>query len=224
MKPLTPPFAERVRDPVCGMEIDPAYSKATAEHDGETLSFCSARCHAEFVKEPGRYAQIGVSPPASPITTPPRSARPAKPGETGLSPELLDMRRRLVGSVALTLPLLPLALSGMLPGQPLQRLIPAGVDAWIQLALATPVVLWGGWPSFVRGAPSATNRSPNLFTLLSLGIGMAWGYSIFATLLPGALPEAFRGQHGRLPLYFFAAAVLTTLGLVGQVLPRRSQR
>ncbi|MFN7142482.1 MAG: heavy metal translocating P-type ATPase, partial [Myxococcota bacterium] len=143
--------------------------------------------------------------------------------ETGPSPELADMKRRLIGSAVLTLPVLFLAMSEMIPGQPVQRFIPARVDAWLQLALATPVVLWGGWPFFVRGAASVKNRSPNMFTLIALGIGVAWLYSVFATLFPGALPEAFRGHHGRVPLYFEAAAVITTLVLVGQVLELRAR-
>jgi Cu+-exporting ATPase len=143
--------------------------------------------------------------------------------ESGPAPELVDMTRRLVGSAVLTLPVLFLAMSEMIPGQPVQRAVPPALDAWIQLALATPVVLWGGWPFFVRGAASVKNRSPNMFTLIALGIGVAWVYSVSATLFPSALPEAFRGHHGRVPLYFEASAVITTLVLVGQVLELRAR-
>ncbi|MDP2309676.1 MAG: heavy metal translocating P-type ATPase, partial [Pseudomonadota bacterium] len=280
----TPLPAALVRDPVCGMQVDPARAAATAEYGGTTWHFCSARCHEKFVAEPARYAQTPparheayagheghATPPAAdgphdqpahahpaqgPAASP--SAPPSPSGsrkwtcpmhpqivrdgpgscpicgmaleplevtaeETGPSPELVDMQRRFVGSVILTVPVLLLVMSEMLPGQPVQRFVPAQVDAWIQLALATPVVLWGGWPFFVRGAASVKNRSPNMFTLIALGIGVAWGYSVFATLLPGALPAAFRGHHGRVPLYFEAAAVITTLVLVGQVLELRAR-
>ncbi len=253
----------RVRDPVCGMVIDPAEAAATAEYRGATWYFCSTRCHEKFVAEPARYAD---TPPAdahahhthAPAHAPHAHAAPPSPSapgkwtcpmhpqivrdgpgscpicgmalepmeivaETGPSPELVDMTRRLVWSAILTVPVLLLVMSEMLPGQPVQRLVPARLDAWIQLVFATPVVLWGGWPFFVRGAASVKNRSPNMFTLIALGIGVAWGYSVFATLFPGALPEAFRGHHERVPLYFEAAAVITTLVLVGQVLELRAR-
>ncbi len=292
----TPPTT-RVRDPVCGMDIDPAKAAATAEYGGATWHFCSARCHEKFQAEPARYATAAApaahsghadhqghlphdhaarahgdayagaphgahaahgahgahpAPAAPPPAAPSKASTSGRwtcpmhpqivrdgPGacpicgmalepmepvvEAGPSPEYADMKRRLIGSAVLTLPVLFLAMSEMIPGQPVQQLIPARVDAWLQLALATPVVLWGGWPFFERGAASVKNRSANMFTLIALGIGVAWGYSVFATLFPGALPEAFRGDHGRVPLYFEAAAVITTLVLVGQVLELRAR-
>src|SRR5262249_35817861 len=124
-------------------------------------------------------------------------------------------------SVALSVPVFLLAMSDLLPGQPLQQVVSPRVLAWIEMILATPVVLWGGWPFFERGWASVVHRSPNMFTLIALGTGVAWIYSMVATLLPNIFPETFReGEHmgGQVPVYFEAAAVITTLVLLGQVL------
>jgi Cu+-exporting ATPase len=139
------------------------------------------------------------------------------------NPELREMTRRFWISLALTAPLLAIAMADMLPGMPAQRLIPAGWLAWIELALATPVVLWGGAPFFQRGWTSVVNRSTNMFTLIAMGTGVAYLYSLVATIFPQAFPASLREMGGRPPLYFEAAAAITTLVLLGQVLELRAR-
>ena len=140
------------------------------------------------------------------------------------NPELRDMTRRFWTSVALTLPILALMVSEMLPAKPLQTLLGPVLLLWVQFVLATPVVLWGGWPFFVRGWRSVVNRHLNMFTLIALGTGAAYGYSVAATLLPGMFPESFRDHHtGALAVYFEPAAVIVTLVLLGQVLELRAR-
>jgi Cu+-exporting ATPase len=143
--------------------------------------------------------------------------------EEGENAELRDMTRRFSVSTVLTLPLLASVMGDMLPGQPLRHLISPHVGAWGQLVLATPVVLWGGWPFFVRGWQSLVNRSLNMFTLIALGTGLAYVYSVAATLVPGLFPAAFRTHGGEVGLYFEAAAVITVLVLLGQVLELRAR-
>jgi Cu+-exporting ATPase len=133
------------------------------------------------------------------------------------NPELADMKRRFWVSLAFTVPLFIVAMSDLVPGRPLQHAVPAGALRWLQLALATPVVLWAGWPLLVRGARSVVNRSPNMFTLIAVGTGTAYLYSVVATLAPGEIPASFL-MHGEVPVYFEAAAVITALVLLGQVL------
>jgi P-type Cu+ transporter len=144
--------------------------------------------------------------------------------EEELNPELVDMTRRFRVSVLLTVPILGLMVSEMLPGKPLQRLAGPVVLLWVQFILSTPVVLWGGWPFFVRGWQSIVNRHLNMFTLIALGTGAAYLYSVAATLLPGVFPESFRDHHsGALAVYFEPAAVIVTLVLLGQVLELRAR-
>jgi Cu+-exporting ATPase len=142
--------------------------------------------------------------------------------ETGPSPELRAMTRRLLVSAALTSPLLVLAMSAMFPAAPLSGLVPDRLLGVVELLLATPVVVWGGWPFFVRGYLSIVERSPNMFTLIAIGVAAAWVFSVFALAFPGLVPEGFTA-HGRVPLYFEAAAVITTLVLAGQVLELRAR-
>jgi Cu+-exporting ATPase len=137
--------------------------------------------------------------------------------------ELKDMRRRFWVSVVLTIPLFVIGMSDFIPGAPLQRLISPTVLPWVQLILASPVVLWGGWPFFVRFWQSLVNRSLNMFTLIGLGVGVAFGYSIVAILFPDIFPHSFRGHGGTVPVYFEAAAVITTLVLLGQVLELKAR-
>ncbi|HEX9802267.1 MAG TPA: heavy metal translocating P-type ATPase, partial [Gammaproteobacteria bacterium] len=139
-------------------------------------------------------------------------------GEEETSPELVEMTRRFWVSLVLTAPILFLAMSEMIPGQPVQRVLSGRLLIWIQFALATPVVVWGGWPFFQRGWASLVNRSLNMFTLIAIGIGMAYLYSVVATLFPNLFPHSFRGHAGEVPVYFEAAAVITALVLLGQVL------
>src|SRR5215475_2895637 len=139
------------------------------------------------------------------------------------NPELKDMKRRFWVSVALTAPVLFLAMSEMIPGQPIQHALPPRLLTSIQFALATPVVLWGGRPFFERGWASIVNRSPNMFTLIAIGTGAAWLYSVIATFLPDIFPASFRGHGGEVAVYFEAAAMITTLVLLGQVLELRAR-
>src|SRR6266542_3257993 len=143
--------------------------------------------------------------------------------EKEANPELVDMTRRFWVGVVLSLPIVFLAMSEFIPGQPVQRSVSAHVLNWIQLALATPVVLWGGWPFFQRGWKSIVNRSLNMFTLIAIGVGTAYVYSVAATLFPNAFPQSFRGHGGEVGVYFDAAAVITTLVLLGQVLELRAR-
>jgi Cu+-exporting ATPase len=143
--------------------------------------------------------------------------------EEGPDPELVDMTRRFWIGLALSVPLLVFAMGDMLPGEPLRHLVPGRVAAWLQLVLATPVVLWAGWPFFVRGWASVVNRSLNMFTLIALGTGMAYVYSVGGTLAPGFFPESFRTHAGEVGLYFEAAAIITVLVLLGQVLELRAR-
>src|SRR5690349_20246459 len=139
------------------------------------------------------------------------------------NPELTSMRRRFWVGVALTVPILLAAMSEILPGAALAKLISPRALVWFELVLATPVVLWGGWPFFVRGWQSIVNRSLNMFTLIGLGVAVAYGYSLVAALAPGIFPESFRDASGRVGVYFEAAAAITTLVLLGQVLELRAR-
>src|SRR5580700_10972110 len=140
---------------------------------------------------------------------------------TGPSAELIDMTRRFWVALALTIPVFALEMGGHLAG--LHRFVPEGVSNWIQLALATPVALWAGWPFFERGWASLKSRNLNMFTLIAMGVGVAWAYSVVATVAPSLFPAAFRGDHGAVAVYFEAAAVITTLVLLGQVLELRAR-
>src|SRR6266850_1731350 len=137
--------------------------------------------------------------------------------------ELKDMRRRFWVSVVLTIPLFVIGMSDLIPGASLQRIVPPAVLPWLQFILASPVVLWGGWPFFVRAGQSVVNRSLNMFTLIGLGVGVAYGYSLVATLWPDLFPHSFRDHSGTAPVYFEAAAAITTLVLLGQVLELRAR-
>jgi Cu+-exporting ATPase len=230
-----------VKDPVCGMTVDPAKTTHHHRYGGRDFHFCSARCRERFVNEPGRYLEQQTAPNADdareytcpmhpqivqrgPGTCPicgmalePRTISLAAGEE---NPELEDMTRRLRVSAILTAPLFLLAMSDLVPGAPLQHAVPEHVLAWLQLALATPVVLWGAAPFFARGLASLRTRNLNMFTLIALGTGVAYAYSVVATLFPGLIP--IRSEHG-VPLYFEAAAVITTLVLLGQVLELRAR-
>jgi Cu+-exporting ATPase len=142
--------------------------------------------------------------------------------EEAVNPELLDMRRRFFGSLALTIPVFALAMGDMLPGMPATHALGAALP-WIEVALAAPVVLWGGAPFFARAWTSLKTLRFNMFTLIAVGTGAAFLYSLFATIVPGAIPAAIRGHHGAPPVYFESAAVITTLVLLGQVLELRAR-
>lgn len=143
--------------------------------------------------------------------------------EEEANPELNDMTRRFWIGVALSIPLVLIAMSHLVPGNPIERLMPHGLRIWLELVLATPVVLWGGWPFFVRAWLSVVHRSLNMFTLIGLGVGVAYGYSLVATLFPSLFPAALRGESGQVGVYYEAAAVIVTLVLLGQVLELRAR-
>jgi len=189
--------------PKCGMGLEPAGPVMPAVR---TVWTCPM--HPEVMAEaPGNCPICGMSLEARTVSV-----------EEEENPELVDMRRRFWVSAAITAPLFLVAMAHLLPGRPLERLFSPGRLAWIELALATPVVLWGGWPFFVRGWQSIVHRSLNMFTLIGLGVGVAYLYSLVAALFPGIFPASFRGESGAVALYFEAAAVIVTLVLLGQVL------
>jgi Cu+-exporting ATPase len=242
--------APRVKDPVCGMMVDPQKAVGKVEHAGKGYFFCSPRCSERFEKEPEKYLAApgtagmehahAAAPPASAKNI--RYTCPMHPeivqigpgscpicgmalepmdivaGEQA-DPEYDSMRRRLWVGAALSLPLLVLSMLS----DALGLHFAPGVKNGIELLLATPVVLWGGWPFFERFWASLVNRSPNMFTLIGLGTGAAYLYSLAATLFPQFVPDSFRDIHGEAPVYFEAAAVITTLVLVGQVLELRAR-
>ncbi len=140
---------------------------------------------------------------------------------TGPSAELIDMTRRFWVALGLSIPVFALEMGGHFAD--LHQFVPESISNWIQLALATPVALWAGWPFFERGWASLKSRNLNMFTLIAMGVGVAWGYSVIATVAPSLFPAAFRGDHGAVAVYFEAAAVITTLVLLGQVLELRAR-
>jgi P-type Cu+ transporter len=246
MAPSTPVPEGKVRDPVCGMSVDPATSKHRAEHGGQTFHFCSAGCREKFVADTAKYLTPQAEAPkpaAKPgvIYTCPMhpQIRQPQPGncpicgmalepegvaeETGPNPELIDMTRRFWIGAVLALPLLILEMGAHFPGLNLHHYISPQVSVWVQFLLGTPVVLWVGWPFFERGWASVVNRSLNMFTLIALGVGAAYGYSLVATFAPGLFPTALRGEGGVVPVYYEAAAVITVLVLLGQVLELRAR-
>jgi P-type Cu+ transporter len=238
--------AGTVKDPVCGMTVDPLTAKQRASFEETTFHFCSAGCKAKFEANPARYvADAGKQPTAPPaagaIYTCPMhpQIRQVGPGncpicgmtleplvasaEVGDNHELADMTRRFWAGLVLTLPVFVLEMSGHIPALGLHDLIPPRVSAWVQLVLSTPVVLWAGWRFFERAWASLGNRSLNMFSLIALGAGAAYFYSLFATLAPDMFPAGFRGMGGAVAVYFEAAAVITVLVLLGQVLELRAR-
>jgi Cu+-exporting ATPase len=246
--------AVTVKDPVCGMSVNPATAQHRADHAGKAYFFCSAGCRAKFLADPGRYiAQDDVAHhahhhrDAAPMEMPRDTdviytcpmhpqIRHKGPGHCpicgmaleplnatdtdGPSPELIDMTRRFWIGLAVALPVVLLEMGGHLFD--LHHLITPPASTWIEFTLSTPVVLWAGWPFFVRGWASLVNRSLNMFTLIALGIGAAYGYSLVATLAPGIFPTNLH-MDGVVPVYYEAAAVITVLVLLGQVFELRAR-
>src|SRR5579863_6884394 len=291
-----------IKDPVCGMDVNPATSKHKVEHAGKSFFFCCAGCADKFKSSPDKYLNPAASragssnlmmlggPAAAPaVPHSPDSAkerayvcpmcpevRASKPGpcpKCGMAleseapqsvtrteytcpmhpeivrsapgscpicgmaleprtvtaveednPELRDMTRRFWISLGLTVPLLILAMEDMAVGSSgLHATSSTGLAPWIELLLATPVVLWGGWPFFQRGWTSIINRSTNMFTLIAMGTGVAYIFSLIATVFPGLFPLSFRDMNGTPPVYFEAAAAIVTLVLMGQVLELRAR-
>ncbi|MDR7083138.1 Cu+-exporting ATPase [Arthrobacter ginsengisoli] len=244
--------AEQVKDPVCGMTVDPHATGHHTEHQGQQYYFCSAGCLAKFVADPARYLPgTGESAAVAPAAVAPAmdeeleytcpmhpEIRQAGPGscpicgmalepvvitaDSGPNPELAYMSRRFWVGLALTIPVVILEMGGHLFPE-LHHIVPPTLSAWIQFFLATPVVLWAGWPFFVRGWASLRTMQLNMFTLIAIGTGVAWLYSVAAVFVPSAFPEAFRAMDGSVDVYFEAAAVIVVLVLLGQVLELRAR-
>ncbi len=231
-----------VRDPVCGMSVDPATSKHRFDYRGETIHFCSAGCRTKFAADPAKYLEKRKpEPEAAPgtIYTCPMhpEIRQVGPGscpicgmalepevaslDTGPNPELADMTRRFWIGGLLALPAVVLEMGGHLAGP--HNWIEPALSNWIQFVFATPVVLWAGWPFFVRGWQSLQTRNLNMFTLIAMGTGVAYVYSLIGTIAPQLFPATFRGHGGAVAVYFEAAAVITVLVLLGQVLELRAR-
>ena len=237
------PAEGSVLDPVCGMTVDPHTAKHRAEYRGHPYYFCSAGCKTKFTADPQKYLskqekaaepvvegaiytcpmhpQIRqVGPGACPICGMALEPEIAS-ADSGPNAELANMTRRFWIGGVLSLPVLSLEMGGHLTN--LHMLLGKIPSNWIQFALATPVVLWAGWPFFVRGYRSLLTRNLNMFTLIAMGVGVAYGYSVIAVLLPDLFPAAFRDAEGAVAVYFEAAAVITVLVLLGQVLELRAR-
>jgi Cu+-exporting ATPase len=232
------------KDPVCGMSVSPTKTPHEAQHADETYFFCSAGCRAKFVADPAKYLEPRPAAKTEPVpegaiyTCPMHpEIRQERPGscpicgmalepllptaDAGPNPELTDFTRRLWIGTALAVPVVVLEMGGHLAG--LHRIIPQQTANWLQLLFATPVVVWAGWPLLVRGWQSIINRNLNMFTLVAIGTMVAWLYSLVATLAPGLFPSSFHTPDGAVPVYFEAAAVITVLVLLGQVLELRAR-
>ncbi len=233
------------KDPVCGMPVDRATARHFLKHGGEKFYFCSASCKAKFEANPASYLD-GNKPASKPVpkgtlyTCPmhpevisdhpgdcPKCGMALEPmgvpaADHGPNPELTDFTRRFWISAALSLPLLVISMGPMI-GLPLRDWIGEPLATWVELLLATPVVLWAALPFFRRAWNSLVNRSPNMWTLIGLGVGTAYVYSVIATLAPGLFPMSFRGHGESVPVYFEAASVIVALVFVGQVLELKAR-
>ena len=231
-------------DPVCGMSVNRATARHFARHDGQGFYFCSAGCKEKFEFAPQQYLGDRRPPAAMPKGT--QYTCPMHPeivrdkpgscpicgmalepmgvptGEEGPNPELVDFTRRFWVSAVLSVPLLAITMGPML-GVPLRDWIGERASIWIELALATPVVLWAAVPFFHRGYELILNRSPNMWTLISIGVGTAYLYSLVATLMPDVFPHELRGHGGSVQVYFEAAAVIVALVFLGQVLELKAR-
>ncbi len=233
----------RVIDPVCGMRVDPLTTKHRLDYKGQDYFFCSGRCRTRFEAEPEKFLAPKPSAPEEKLpegtvyTCPMHpEVRQVGPGSCPIcgmalepetvslddkpDPELIDMTRRFWIALALTLPVFVIDMAAHLGGM---HLLPAQTSNWLSFALATPVVLWAGWPFFERGWQSVKTRNLNMFTLIAMGTGVAYVYSVVTTLAPQVFPDAFRDHHGAVAVYFEAAAVITVLVLLGQVLELRAR-
>jgi P-type Cu+ transporter len=230
---------ETVRDPVCGMSVDPHAGKPSHEHQGHAYHFCSQRCRDKFAAEPAKYLEGRPEPepmPAGTVYTCPMhpEIEQVGPGECpicgmalepkgvpgadeGPNPELVDFRRRFAVGAVLTVPLLVLTMGPML-GLPIREWIGERLVLWIELALGTPVILWCGWPFLVRGARSFRSMNLNMFSLIGMGVSAALVFSVVAVLAPGIFPDGFRDADGHVGVYFEAGAVIVVLVLLGQIL------
>ena len=194
--------------PDCGMALEPVTVPGP-----RTRTRYTCPMHPEIIEDgPGDCPICGMALEPVTVTL-----------DDEANPELVDMTRRFWASLVLTLPVIVLAMGDLIPGQPLKELISARLSDWVEFALATPVVLWGGWPFFQRGWRSIVTRRLNMFTLIAIGVGVAYAYSVFAVLFPEVFPQAFQTLDGTVDIYFEAAAVIITLVLLGQVLELRAR-
>lgn len=251
--PMMMPAAPAVggaRDPVCGMTVLPETAAGSHVHEGKTYYFCATSCLTKFKNDPGHYLLPPEQRPARAVSVPAGGTveyicpmdpeiLETKPGacricgmalepkvvtmEEGPNPELGDMSRRFWWSLGPAVAVMLLAMADMIPGQPLQQWMGGGRVNWIQWMLATPVVLWGGFPFFQRGWASIANRAPNMFTLIAIGTGAAYGFSTVGTVVPDLLPASFHQPGGGVAVYFEAAAMITVLVLLGQILELRAR-
>jgi len=231
----------KVEDPVCGMDVDPAATPHHATHDSREYHFCSDGCRTKFVADPERY--LSDDPQPEPIAAPgaiwtcpmhpqirkegpgtcPICGMALEPEEPSVddapNPELIDFTHRTWVAAALTVPLLAISMVAEMLGV---QIVPPAINPWLQLALTAPIVLWAGWPFFERGWTSMVTRHLNMFTLVSIGVGAAFAYSVVATVAPSLFPPSFQ-MHGMVPVYYEAAGVVVTLVLLGQVLELRAR-
>jgi Cu+-exporting ATPase len=238
-----PDAYKTAKDPVCGMTVDRSTAKHFLKHEGQKFYFCSAGCKAKFEAGPEKYLAGRPAPepmPKGTLYTCPMhpeivqegpgdcplcgmALEPMTPSlDDGPNPELIDFSRRFWISAALSIPLLIITMGPML-GLPVRDWLGERTAVWLEFALATPVVLWAAIPFFRRGWASIVNRSPNMWTLISIGVGAAYLYSVIATFFPGIFPHQFRGHGGSVPVYFEAAAVIVALVFLGQVLELRAR-
>lgn len=232
-------------DPVCGMAVDPSTAANKIDHDGAHFFFCSPHCRDKFAADPAKYVTPRSAPQethddATIYTCPMHpQIRQKGPGncpicgmalepetataETGPNPELVDFTRRFWIGTALTIPLVIYEMGAHIPGLGMHGLVPPATAIWLQLALASPVVLWAGWPLLVRGWQSFVRRHLNMFSLIALGTATAYVFSLVATLAPDIFPAGFRNTEGIVAVYYEAAAVITVLVLLGQVLELRAR-
>ena len=237
-------------DPVCGMTVQPATAAGSYEYQGKTYYFCATSCLAKFRAEPIHYLtppeqhiprvmpvpSSGVVEYICPMDPEVLETQPGACRICGMAlepkvvsledernPELEDMTRRFWICLAPSLLVMLLAMADMIPGLSLPQALTGSTRNWVQWLLATPVVLWGGWPFFQRGWTSVVNRAPNMFTLIAMGTGAAYGYSTVATVAPALLPSSFRLHDGSIAVYFEAAAIITVLVLLGQVLELKAR-
>ena len=247
--PLAKPIGGEI-DPVCGMTVDPRTAAAKHDHAGKTYYFCCSRCLEKFRRDRERYLNPDQRPQPSEVAARPGSKytcpmhpeivqdgpgtcpkcgmalEPMEPSAEELpDPELAQMTSRFWIGTAMTLPIFLIAMAGLLPWPALMHWLHANMAwlNWVQLVLATPVVLWCGWPFFERAWMSLVHRSPNMFTLIAMGVGAAYLYSVAATIAPQMFPEGFRAAGGAVEPYFDSAAVIVVLVLLGQVMELRAR-
>jgi len=240
-------------DPVCGMSVDPEHAAGSVEYQGKTYYFCSTHCVHRFRENPEAFLNKPAVQPIGITRQAPAQPKPDQKYTCPMHPEIIrdgpgscpicgmalepltvsleeeenhelkDMTRRFWIAVLAAIPVFLLGMSDLYPGQPLQQLVSMRTLQWIQLVLASPVVLWCGWPFFVRAWQSIVNRSLNMFTLIGLGVGVGYLFSVIAVVAPEVFPASFRDAHGNVPVYFEAAAVIVALVLLGQVLELRAR-